>query len=188
MAELGLTGEDQMQSWFIGQMAEFLAVRGKRLLGWDEDHRRGHARRRGGGRLARHRDAVKAAIAGHDVIMAPASHTYFDYYQADPITDPQPLAIGGLTTVQKAYEFDPVPAELPAEHCHRVLGGQGQLWTEYIGTFDHLTYMAFPRACALAETLWLDGSQKNWPDFVSRLQQHKPGEQYRADLIVACPT
>jgi len=171
MAELGLAGEDQLQSWFIGQMAELLASRGKRLLGWDEITEGGTPANAVvvGWRGTEH--AIKAAIAGHDVIMAPMSHTYFDHYQADPKT--QPLAIGGFTTVQKAYEFDPVPPELAAGHHHRVLGGQGQLWAEYIATFDYLTYMAFPRACALAEALWLDGSQKNWPDFLSRLQQHK---------------
>ena len=115
--------------------------------------------------------ACAAAMKGHDVVMAPTSHTYFDNYQTEPAT--QPLAIGGLLTLQKVYEFEPRPPEpLPEKH-HHVLGGQGQLWSEYIPTFEHLTYMAFPRACALSETLWCDKTVKNYSDFLPRIRDHQ---------------
>ena len=56
----------------------------------------------------------------------------------------------------------PLPGRLEAragafrrgpEAARRVLGGQGQLWTEYIATRDRLDYMAYPRAIALSEVL-----------------------------------
>jgi len=73
---------------------------------------------------------ITAAQAGHDVVMAPTSHTYFDYYQGPKQAEPR--AIGGYIPLKTAYEFEPIPAELSAEQAKHVLGGQGQLWGEYI--------------------------------------------------------
>jgi len=36
MRELGLENEDELQSYFIRRMDQFLASRGRRLVGWDE--------------------------------------------------------------------------------------------------------------------------------------------------------
>jgi hexosaminidase len=129
--------------------------------------------------------AAKAAIAGHDVIMAPTSHTYFDNYQSDAKTEP--LAIGGPLTLEKVYDFEPVPQDLPIDVRHRVLGGQAQLWSEYIPNFEHLIYMAFPRACALAEALWLEKSQMSYGDFVLRMVSQKQPLQARIGRIGPIP-
>src|SRR5205823_1683436 len=74
---------------------------------------------------------IAAARAGHDVVMAPGSHTYFDYYQSTDTTR-EPLAIGGFLPLDTVYAFEPVPAELTADEARHVLGAQGQVWTEYI--------------------------------------------------------
>ncbi len=171
MRELGLTNEEELQSWFIRQMDQFLASRGRRLVGWDEILEGGLApgatvmswRGEAGG--------IAAARAGHDVVMAPQSHVYFDHYQT---TDHQaePLAIGGCTTLEKVYEYEPVPAELNSIEASHVLGAQGQLWTEYVPTPAHAQWMAYPRACALAEVLWSTRGPRDFSDFSSRLKPH----------------
>ena len=56
---------------------------------------------------------VQAARAGHDVIMCPTSHCYFDYYQASQENSPE--AFGGLITLKKVYSFNPIPDELTEE-------------------------------------------------------------------------
>jgi hexosaminidase len=96
------------------------------------------------------------------------SHCYFDYYQADP--EFQPPAGGGLTTLKEVYSFSPVPSDLSVDESKLILGGQGNLWTEYIPTPSHAEYMALPRMTALAEVLWSPSGSRDWDDFRARLQ------------------
>jgi hexosaminidase len=116
--------------------------------------------------------AVEAARLRHDAVVAPETHVYFDHYQTDD-RDNEPLAIGGYTSLENVYNFEPIPEGLASELAHHILGSQGQLWTEYIPTPDHVEYMAFPRLCALAEVLWSPRDQRgDFERFNARLQVH----------------
>ncbi|MCW5937550.1 MAG: beta-N-acetylhexosaminidase [Fimbriimonadaceae bacterium] len=173
MRALGLKDEDALQSWFIGQMNTWLTARGRRLIGWDEIAEGGLPP---GVTVMAWRGipkGVAAAKAGHDVVMAPTSHTYFDYYQAEPSSG-EPLAIGGFTSLAKSYEMEPVPRELTKAQGKRVLGVQAQLWSEYMVSPSHVEYMAFPRLCSLAEVAWSDPSRRNFDDFLERLNHNLP--------------
>jgi hexosaminidase len=153
-------------------MDAWLAARGRRLLGWDEILEGGLApgatvmswRGTAGG--------IAAAKAGHDVVMAPTSHTYLDYYQSRD-TAREPLTIGGHVPLDSVYAFEPVPPELsdPALARH-VLGAQAQLWTEYMPTPKHVEYMAWPRLAALAEVVWTPRGRRDLADFRARLATH----------------
>jgi hexosaminidase len=115
--------------------------------------------------------AIIAARAGHDVIMTPHTYVYLDYYQShDPA---EPLAIGRYTPLDKVYAFDPVPVVLTAEQARHILGAQCVLWTEYISSMDHLEYMMFPRAIALAEVTWTAKEHRDFADFRRRLATHE---------------
>jgi hypothetical protein len=172
IAELGVGDGHGLQSHLIRRMDAFLAARGRRLVGWDEIIAGGLAPRAtvmswrgmGGG--------ITAARGGHDVVMAPTSHTYFDtYQQADAAREP--LAIGGLLTLEQAYAFEPVPPDLSAAEAGHVLGAQGQLWGEYIPDRATLDLRAWPRLCALAEVLWSPAGTRDWPDFQRRMAVHE---------------
>jgi hexosaminidase len=164
----GLANEHELQSYFIRRIESFLRDHGRRLIGWDEILEGGLApevtvmswRGMAGG--------IEAARQGHDVIMTPTSHVYFDYYQGDP--ENEPLAIGGYTPLQKVYEFEPVPPELSSSEARHILGAQGNVWTEYINTANYLEYMVFPRALALSEVIWSPQKARDWDSFVGRLQ------------------
>ncbi len=172
MAELGIGSEEELQAWFIGRMAAHIDKRGRRLIGWDEILEGGLV---AGATVMSWRGedgGIAAARAGHDVVMAPGNKVYFDHYQAEPISL-EPLAICGLTTTEQVYDYDPIPSELEPEHRHFILGAQGQLWTEYIPTLSHLEYMTYPRACALAEALWLPLEAKCPARFLSSLKYHR---------------
>jgi len=172
MAELGLKNEDGLQSWFIRQMDAHIAAAGRRLIGWDEILEGGLAPGAAVMSWRGEQGGIEAAHQGHDVVMAPAGWVYFDHYQAEPKQE-EPLSLGGLSTTEHVYAYEPIPDALKAhEHCH-VLGSQGQLWTEHIATRDHLDYMGFPRICALAEVLWLDAGKKNYKGFLQRLAYHR---------------
>lgn len=169
--ELGCGDEHGLQSYLIGRMDALLTARGRRLLGWDEILEGGLSPNATVLSWRGIQGGIEAARLGHDVIMVPNKDTYFDYYQHEDHSI-QPLAIGGLTTLEKAYAFEPIPAELTAEQARHVLGSQGQLWSEYIPTREHLDCMAFPRLCALAEVLWSPKDQRDWVDFQRRLPTH----------------
>lgn len=62
-----------------------------------------------------------------------------------------------------------IPAELKEKQTC-VLGGQGQIWTEYITNSNCLEYRAFPRIYALSEVLWSFPENKSYPEFLERLQ------------------
>lgn len=163
----GLADEYELQSWFIRRIERFLSANGRRLVGWDEILEGGLApgstvmswRGTAGG--------IAAARMGHDVIMTPTSHAYFDYYQAP--RESEPIAIGGFLPLDRVYAYEPVPAELEPEFHHHILGAQGNVWTEYMKTPDKVFYMAFPRAMAMAEVGWSPAESRNWPDFRARV-------------------
>ena len=170
MKELGLKDERELQSYFIKRIDSFLTSKGRRLVGWDEILEGGLA---GGATVMSWRGqkgGIAAARAGHDVVMAPTVFTYFDYYQGEP--ENEPLAIGGFLPLSKVYSYDPIPKELTAEQARHILGAQGQVWTEYIGTAKKAEYMAYPRGCALSEVVWTPLEKKDYGDFLSRLEIH----------------
>ena len=172
MKELGLVNEEELQSYFIRRMDQFLTAHGRRLIGWDKILEGGlalgatvmswHGRGRG------HRGQRRAK---HDVVMAPNVWTYFDYYQSEDQAA-EPLAIGGYVPLEKVYSYDPVSSELTVNEARHVLGTQSQLWTEYIPNPKHLEYMAYPRACAHAEVAWTLPAVKDYADFQARLDAH----------------
>jgi hexosaminidase len=118
----------------------------------------------------------RAAENGCRVIMTPTSHCYFDYYQAK---EGEPKAIGGYLPLEKVYEFNPMPDNMALEARPRILGGQGNIWTEYMPHSDHVEYMALPRMCAMSEALWSPHELRDFKDFEQRLKAHYP----RFDLM-----
>jgi hexosaminidase len=166
----GLADEHELQSWFIRKIGDMLASRQKRLIGWDEILEGGLAPNATVMSWRGTEGGITAVRSGHEAIMTPGSHCYFDHYQGDPASEP--LAIGGYTTIEKVYAYEPVPDGLTDEEAKRILGAQANVWTEYMPTPEKVEYMAYPRACALSEVLWTPAGQKRWPDFAERLKTH----------------
>ena len=166
----GLKDENELQAWFVRHFDGFLKARGRRLIGWDEILEGGLAQNAAVMSWRGEEGGIAAAQAGHDVVMAPEQQTYLDYGQGPP--ESEPLCIGGQLSLEKAYAFEPIPAALNAEQAQHILGGQGQLWTEYMPRPEHVEYMAYPRACALAERLWSDEKTRDFADFQTRLTPH----------------
>lgn len=164
----GLKDEHHLQSYFITKMEAYLNSKGRQIIGWDEILEGGLAPNATVMSWRGTSGAVAAAKSGHNVVMTPTSHCYFDYYQSE--NEDEPLAIGGFLPLEKVYGFNPIPEELTIEESKYVLGAQGNIWTEYIPNEKHLEYMAFPRMLALSEVVWSQPEQKNYKNFVSRLE------------------
>ena len=174
--ELGIKGDSKhrkehyLQSYLTARIEKFLNEHGRRIIGWDEILE---------GQLAPNatvmswrgmKGGIEAAKMGHDVIMTPTTHAYFDYYQAEDITD-EPFAIGGLLTVEKVYSLNPTPDVLTNEEKKHILGVQANLWTEYIATPEHVEYMLLPRMAAMSEVQWTQPEMKDYANFLERLPQ-----------------
>ena len=169
--ELGLKDDDKfqaehyLQSYVMKRMSDFLATKGKKVIGWDEilegevakDATVMSWRGTGGG--------YQAIQLGHDVIMTPNTYYYLDYYQSEDTAN-EPLGIGGYLPIEKCYSFEPCTPAMTEEDKARILGVQANLWTEYIATEDHLHYMLLPRMAALSEVQWCQPQTKNWERFL----------------------
>jgi hexosaminidase len=163
----GLKDEHELQNYFITRMEKYLNSKGKQIIGWDEILEGGLAPNATVMSWRGTNGAVEAAKSGHNVVMTPTSHCYFDYYQSD--NDDEPTAIGGYLPLEKVYGFNPIPEELNSEEAKYILGAQGNIWTEYMPTSEQAEYMAFPRILAMSEVVWTNAENKNYEDFVSRV-------------------
>ncbi|UZH55423.1 beta-N-acetylhexosaminidase [Salinimicrobium tongyeongense] len=172
----GLKDEHELQSYFISRIEKFLNENGRQIIGWDEILEGGLAPNATVMSWRGSKGGIEAARQGHDVVMTPNDHLYFDYYQSK--NEDEPLGIGGFVPVEKVYSFNPVPQELSEEEGKHILGAQANLWTEYIKTTDHVEYMVLPRLTALAEVNWTPVAKKDWGNFLSRLKVMK--ERYEA--------
>lgn len=156
-----------LQQYFTNRVEKYLNGKGKSIIGWDEILE---------GKINQSatimswrgvEPGLKAAKQGHDVIMTPSSHVYFDHYQAKD-TKHEPDAIGGCSPVEKVYSYEPLPDTLSAEAKSRIKGVQANLWTEYIPFTTQAEYMVLPRMAALAEVQWTPVAKKNFDDFSKR--------------------
>jgi len=167
--DLHLKDEHELQSYFVQRMEKYLNGKGRALIGWDEILEGGLAPNAIVMSWRGEKGGIEAAKQKHEVIMTPNSHVYFDAYQGK--SSQEPLAIGGYTTLEKVYSYNPTPKELTAEERKYVKGVQANLWTEYISSPDHAEYMVMPRMAALAEVAWTQPEQKSWNDFKQRMEK-----------------
>lgn len=169
-ADSHASAEEKLQSHVMTFAGKVLAGRGRKMIGWDEMLDGGLP---AGAAVMSWRGVeggVAAARAGHDAVMTPVSHCYFDYYQAIDRTN-EPLAIGGYVPLEKVYGFEPVAACLNSDEAKHIKGVQANLWTEYIRTFSHVLYMELPRLAALSEVQWCDPQARDYAGFMRRLLQ-----------------
>ncbi len=164
----------RLQSWFIGRVEKMINAHGKKLIGWDEIQEGGLSPT-ATMMVWRSWDwATHAVKQGNEVVMTPTSHCYFDYGQGAHPKAPFYEAIGGHLPLEKVYSMEPVPGGLTPEQERKVIGVQGNLWSEYLFDQAKWEYMAFPRAIALAEVAWSPKSGKDFAEFSARLARHEP--------------
>ena len=165
--EKGLKDEHGLQSYFIQRIEKYLNSKGRQIIGWDEILEGGLAPNATVMSWRGEQGGIEAARQKHNVIMTPGAWMYFDHShdkKEDSVT------IGGYTTVQKVYSYEPIPKELSADDAKYVWGAQANIWTEYMNNVSKVEYMIFPRMSALSEVLWSQQSQRNWDRFDQKLR------------------
>lgn len=172
MKEKHIHDVEHLQGWLMRQAADHLRAKGRIPIGWDESVDCG-----GLGFPAvimawrGLQQGYNAARAGYQVIFCPTEYCYLDYYQANPRFEP--AAIGGLITLAKAYAFDPAPLGTNHRVAECIIGGQCNLWTEYINTPEHAEYMLLPRMLATSECMWSATQNKSWNHFRKKIEYQK---------------
>ena len=156
-----------LQARFTRRVFDFLTAHHRRALGWDEilDGSPQDAM------IMSWRGTepgAKAALSGHDVVMAPTSHCYFDYQQVED-RQFEPSRCGGFIPVERVYSLNPVPDSLPTAARQHILGVQANLWTEYVTNEEIAEYQVLPRMSALAEVQWTQPDKKDYAAFCQRL-------------------
>ena len=189
---LGIRGDERfsaeqyLQNYVTKRVQDFLATKGKKVIGWDEIL---EGQLAPGATVMSWRGtagAKQAAAQGFDAILTPTSHCYFDYLQSEDKAS-EPLGFNGVVTLEKIYSLDPLEGIAP-EQAHHILGVQANLWTEYISTPEHLEYMLLPRLLALSEVQWCQPGVRDEGRFLQVLQEHQfpvleqAGYNYRKQL------
>lgn len=160
MRDEKLKDAHELQSYFIKRVGTFLTNRGKRMIGWDEILEGGLAPQATVQSWRGLQGAIDAAKSGHDAIVSPTSHLYFDY---------------GLKSIdlEKVYGFEPIPAELNSFEAGFILGGECNMWTEKAPQ-ELVDSKVFPRMLAMSEVLWTYKKRPDFNAFKSRLKLHYP--------------
>ncbi len=165
------TAEQYLQCYVTSRVQDFLATKGKKIIGWDEIL---EGSLKEGATIMSWRGVEggkQAAEQGFNAIMTPTSHFYFDYCQSED-QSAEPLGIGGFLPLERVYNFDPTEGLAPETAGH-ILGVQANLWTEYIQTNEHLEYMLLPRLLALSEVQWCQPAAKDFTAFKKKLADHE---------------
>lgn len=166
MQREGLKTMDEVQSYFSTRVSKIVESKGKRFLGWNEIMQGGLSPNAVVMSWQGMKGGIEAAKMGHEVVMTPTDFVYLDYMQGDPVIEPRVYA---SLRLDKCYSFEPVPEGVDAKY---ILGGQGNLWTEQVYNLRHAEYMTWPRAFAVAETVWSPKNKKDWNKFYPKVEQH----------------
>ena len=166
MREEGLQSVDELQSYMIHRIEEYLNAKGRQIIGWDEILEGGLAPNATVMSWRGEEGGLAAAAAGHKVVMSPHGYCYIDAPQDAPPM--QPEAIGGYLPLEKVYSYDPAPESMADSVREYILGVQGNLWAEFIPTDDHYEMMLWPRAIAIAEIGWSMLPNRDYGEFRER--------------------
>lgn len=158
---------NKLQAYFTNRIEKYLNSKGRSIIGWDEildgDINKSATIMSWRGI----EPGEKGAKMGHDVIMSPTSHCYFDYAQTKEQYS-EPLTQVHALDVEQVYSLDPAPKTMSEESKKHILGVQANLWTEYISNPNLATYMLLPRMAALSEVQWTSPEQKDFKQFKIR--------------------
>jgi hexosaminidase len=166
MKQHDIADTEALQSYFVTRVEKIINSKGKKLIGWDEILEGGLTKGATVMSWRGMKGGIEAAEMGHDVVMTPTNYAYLDYTQGDFSVENK---VYNSLSLEKCYEFEPVPENINPKY---VLGGQGNVWTEKIPTMPFAFYMTYPRAFALSETFWSKKEDKNWNNFVGRVENH----------------
>jgi len=168
----GRSAENKLQTYINHEIEEFLASRGRSLIGWDEILAGGLTENAIVMSWRGTKGGIAAAKQKHRVIMSPNVFAYIDHPQLKDYSKQPQTTDGYQVSCSKMYSFEPViPEELTAEEQDCILGVQANLWTEHVAYPEHAFYQLLPRLASMSEVQWCAPQQKDFENFKTRLPQ-----------------
>jgi hexosaminidase len=166
MKKENLKDMHEVQSYFVKRVAKIIESKGKKMIGWDEILEGGLAKNAAVMSWRGIKGGIEASKQGAEVVMSPNQNVYIDLMQGDRVIEPP---VYNTVRLKASYSFEPVPDGVDPK---LIKGGQANLWTEQIWNTRHQQYMTWPRAFAVAESVWSPKEKKNWNDFIGRVEKH----------------
>lgn len=168
IAELGLADtdghskEDQLQTWFMGEIQKDIVARGRNMLAWDEILDGTPSKDVTVIGWTSQKASIRAAKEGHRTAVAPITNFYF--------SNPRINQIKGRPSIERVYSLDPQFKELTAEEQKNIIGAEGCIWTEWVADSKKLEWELLPRLAALCEVQWTDHNLIQIDSFMLRLE------------------
>ena len=170
----GRSAENKLQSYINHEIEQFLASKGRSLIGWDEILAGGLTEDAIVMSWRGTKGGVAAAKQKHRVIMSPNVFSYIDHPQLKDLSKSPRTTDSYVVSCSKMYSFEPlVPEELTKEEGECILGVQANLWTEHVAYPEHALYQLLPRLASMSEVQWCNPEQKDFEDWKKRLPQLK---------------
>ena len=184
MASQKINSKIGLQNYFNKQLEEFINAKGRKLIGWDEILEEGtHSKKSLVMSWRGETGGIEAANEGHEVVMSPSSHCYFDAPN-EPVQGFNYNAI----SLEKVYSYNPVPKQILPLNKKFIIGVQANLWTEKIQNIEQADKMLLPRLSALSEVAWTKPENKNYEQFYQRLLNFLPLlEQENYKIFIPAP-
>ena len=173
-----------LQTYFVRRISKTLDSLGRDMVGWDDIVKDTLLTKAVVMSWRGQTGGIAAIQRKLQTVMSPVKFCNFDQYQTNP--KDEPLAVGGLLTLEQVYNFEPVPEDLPRQESKYIIGAQANVWTQYMKTPEYVEYMIFPRAAALSEVLWSPKASRNYPWFKKRMLEQV--KRYEAEGIRYCKT
>ena len=168
----GRTAENKLQSYINHEIEQFLASKGRSLIGWDEILAGGLTEDAIVMSWRGTKGGVAAAKQKHRVIMSPNVFSYIDHPQLKDYSKQPRTTDSYVVSCSKMYSFEPlVPEELTKEEGDCILGVQANLWTEHVAYPEHAFFQLLPRLASMSEVQWCAPEQKDFENWKKRLPQ-----------------
>lgn len=167
IAELGLkdieghSKEEQLQTWFMDEVAKQIRARGRKMIGWDEILEGTPSKDVTVIGWTSPKATVRAAKASHPTVIAPIQHFYFSNVGLNKIT--------GIPSIERVYNLEPYQDGLTPAEQQNVIGAEGCIWTEWVKDAKKMEWELLPRLAALCEVQWTQKEQRNLDSFLQRM-------------------
>lgn len=167
-----LKNEEELQSYFIKRIEKFIVKNNRKLLGWDEILDGGLAPSATVMSWRGEKGGIAAAKMKHNVVMTPSNPLYFIRHQDREDFKKFHAPSFSINSVEAVYNYNPYNEKLTPEENQYILGSQFSVWTEFMSSVNHYEYMIYPRMQAFSEMVWTPLENKNFKDFIDRLNEY----------------
>ncbi len=158
--ELGLKDEDALQGYFTNVICDYLSSKGRKTIGWNEILDAGNLNKDiipqwWIMRKPTEKLELKWLANGGKMILTHHDYVYMDHAYA-------------MRPLKKTYNYGPHSVKIADDS--NILGIEAPQWTEYIRTEKKLDLNTTARLLAISEVAWTTQENKNYDDFIARLE------------------